>query len=368
LNILLTTNKFQQFAGAEIVTLEIAEHFRALGHAVTVASWFVGPPVTPLAVRAGITVTDKPDTLNAFDFDLVWAHHHITPVLQFRLGGAARNRTLFAWRHLSALGHFELPGLVLQDLVCDRVYAVSEEVRRRLAQAGLQPDLIRLFPNPAPQVFHYDVSPSRRNTVRSLLVVSNHVPDDVLQALAILQAQGIKTRHIGQDGEGQIRVTPEMIRGVDVVVSIGKTVQYALCCRTPVYVYDRYGGPGYLSAETVEAAAAWNFSGRCGLRMLAPALLAREIVQGYPEACRFADGLQADRLAPYRLAPYLDTLLCEVAQAPLNSDRDRILQANQPMLLRERSFCTGAGVTYRGHHAFKRRFELATGKRRQAEV
>lgn len=363
MNILLTTNKFQQFAGAEIVTLEIAEYWRALGHAVTIASWFIGPPMAPLASRAGITVTDQPDTLNAFDFDLVWAHHHIAPVLQFRLSDAACARTLFAWRHLSALGHFELPGLVLQNLVCDRLYAVSEEVRQRLLLTGVTPEDISLFPNPAPDSFHHALPAGRGDALRSVLLVSNHAPDDVLQALVILQSGGIKTRHIGQDGEGQIRVTPEMIRGADVVVSIGKTVQYALCCRTPVYVYDRYGGPGYVSDENLDAAAAWNFSGRCGQRRLAAAALAQDIIAGYQQSRRFAAGLHTDRLAQYRLAPYLDRLLDDVTRATSNSDRDRVLQAHLPMLLRERAFCAGAGVTYRGHHAFKRKFEMATGRR-----
>jgi hypothetical protein len=309
--ILLTTNKFQQFAGAELVTLEIAEYFRAMGHECTIACWFAGAPLLGIARRLGVTVTDRPDSLNAFDFDLVWAHHHVAPVLRYEDGPDAVERTFFAWRHLSVVGRFEMPGLVLQDLICDRAYAVSEEARSLLAEFGMPEHAIMVFPNPAPDPFHRAIE------------------------------------------------RPSLIRQFDAVVSIGKTVQYAMCCRRPAYVYDHFGGPGYLDDGNVSQAAWHNYSGRCVRRERSAAEIAQEIVAGYGRARSFAAGLPRSWLEVYRLEPYLERLLDAVGLARLNSAHRDVLARHQAMLRRERAFCAGAGNAFRGHQSFRRRVEAA---------
>jgi hypothetical protein len=374
--ILLTTNKFQQFAGAELVTLEIAEYFRAMGHECTIACWFAGAPLLGIARRLGVTVTDRPDSLNAFDFDLVWAHHHVAPVLRYEDGPDAVERTFFAWRHLSVVGRFEMPGLVLQDLICDRAYAVSEEARSLLAEFGMPEHAIMVFPNPAPDPFHragegafdragegaFDrpaLTQAGAHRPRSVLAVSNHAPPELLDALGILRAQGIAVRHVGRNGEGQLRVTPSLIRQFDAVVSIGKTVQYAMCCRRPAYVYDHFGGPGYLDDGNVSQAAWHNYSGRCVRRERSAAEIAQEIVAGYGRARSFAAGLPRSWLEVYRLEPYLERLLDAVGLARLNSAHRDVLARHQAMLRRERAFCAGAGNAFRGHQSFRRRVEAA---------
>ncbi len=359
MKILLATNKFQQFAGAEIVTLEIAEYFAALGHVCTVASWFVGAPMKAIAERQGIAVTDRPDLLHAFDYDLVCANHHIMPVLQYDLGPDSRERTFFAWRHLSVVGRFEQPGLVLQNLICDRAYAVSEETRHFLLDLGVPDDLVMLFPNPAPAIFHEPEPRSVTGGVRSVLVVSNHAPPEILDALFVLHSQGIKTLHIGRNGAGQRRVDPALLRRFDVIITIGKSAQYAICCGTPVFVYDHFGGPGYLTAENFDRAAWFNFSGRCTGRVLSGERIAAEVLAGHPEAWQFAERVGRPTLDRFLLSPYLDELLSAVACAPPNEERVALLRHHQAMLRRESIFCAGAGAAYRGHHVFKRRFEAA---------
>ena len=54
-------------------------------------------------------------------------------------------------------------------------------------------------------------------------------------------------------------VTPELIQKYDVVLTIGKTVQYALLGNKVVYCYDHFGGMGYLSLKNYEIARYHNF-------------------------------------------------------------------------------------------------------------
>jgi hypothetical protein len=73
-------------------------------------------------------------------------------------------------------------------------------------------------------------------------------------------------------------------------VTIGKTVQYALVAGVPVYCYDTFGGPGWLSPENVEAAAANHFSG-AGSAKRDAATIAAELVEGWDRARRDAEAL-----------------------------------------------------------------------------
>ncbi|WP_416914340.1 hypothetical protein [Seohaeicola sp.] len=73
------------------------------------------------------------------------------------------------------------------------------------------------------------------------------------------------------------------------VLTIGKSVQYAMAARRPVYVYDRFGGPGWITSENFKNAEKFNFSGRCvgqekRAEEIASEILAR-IDQGFDADC-----------------------------------------------------------------------------------
>ena len=44
----------------------------------------------------------------------------------------------------------------------------------------------------------------------------------------------------------------ELLDHYDCVISIGKTVQYCLVQGIPVFLYDRFGGPGYLNESNYD--------------------------------------------------------------------------------------------------------------------
>ena len=57
-------------------------------------------------------------------------------------------------------------------------------------------------------------------------------------------------------------MTPEVLAPYDAVVTIGKTVQYALSMGIPAYVYDHFGGVGWLDEDSLEPELHWAFSGQ----------------------------------------------------------------------------------------------------------
>jgi hypothetical protein len=98
--------------------------------------------------------------------------------------------------------------------------------------------------------------------LKTVLLISNHPPQEAVEALDILEKYGVRVRLVGRNGYYR-RVTPDLLARTSAIISIGKSVQYAIAQGIPAYVYDRYGGPGYLSAENYDKAEYYNFSGRC---------------------------------------------------------------------------------------------------------
>ena len=60
----------------------------------------------------------------------------------------------------------------------------------------------------------------------------DHPPPELTDALAILAERGIAVRWIGRGGE-QVRVRPADLDAADAVVTIGKTVAFALAAGVP---------------------------------------------------------------------------------------------------------------------------------------
>ncbi|WP_295144929.1 hypothetical protein [uncultured Reyranella sp.] len=351
MKILFAINQLSEFVGGSLVPVEVAEYLHGMGHACTIAANHVDEPLATLVTRQGIVVTDEIPALNAFDFDLVWLQNHTAPLLRYELVDGSRERTLFVFAHLSGLTFHENPGLVFEPLLADVTIANSENLKRHLTQLDVPPDGIVLYPNPAPAGFwRIDPAAEPAQTPTTVQLISNHAPPEIIDALALCIQRGIDTAHIGQAGT-YVRVTPEMLGAGSAVVSVGKSVQYAVARGIPPYIYDRWGGPGYLTVENFERAASANFSGRCCFRKIDAQQIAEEIVEGFPAACRFLAGLSPGLLRRYRMEPYIDQLLSRIDSAPPNAARLETLIQKASWLSRERFMALGIRDHFRGHKA-----------------
>lgn len=310
MKVLVCTALFHEWTGSEIVALETVEHFRGEGHDVVVAAETAGSPLSQVAAALGCDVVD-PVGLDPEPFDLIWAQHH---VLVGVVGRALRDREsvslpLAASVHLSPYEPLECPLLSFTELIGAELWANSIETAERIeSRSGSLRAPVRVFHNAAPAPFWAEPR-ERAVPLRRLLVVSNHPPPELLDAVALLEREhGVEVRRLGMDAEFR-RLTPEDLAWADGVVSIGKTAVHALAAKCPAYIYDRFGGDGWLSAERLAFESENNFSGRPRRRTLAADMLAREIFHGHPEAVAFSNSpLPPDFAARFRLAPMLDAL------------------------------------------------------------
>lgn len=342
MKILIGTNYLGPIAGSELVAFEFATHFRERGHEVHLFANISGSPMADLCrERLGVEVITAPDAIDPLSYDLLYLQHHVAGVLTFRRTAHMREKTAVVFGRLGRRTFMESGGWRHDRILADHVFANSELTAEKLKAVGTEAP-VTVFYNAAPDAFFRD-RPSAGRHLKTITVVTNHPDPDLFQALDILSGT-YDVRRIGQGLPGYQLVTPQTIHDSDLVISIGKTVPYALAARTPVYVYDHFGGPGYLRPETFANARRYNFSGRCCERRLPPDALAAEIVGDYPKGVAFAHDLADAELDRFRLQRYADLML---AVAPsCNSTRLAALAAD-PMIENERQLADHVRALYR---------------------
>lgn len=149
-----------------------------------------------------------------------------------------------------------------------------------MIEEGVSPDKVVVFPNYVTKEWlSFERSGTYGMSPKKIAIVSNHVPPELIEARELLTQQGCEVDIYGLGFKVSL-ITPEVLNEYDLVITIGKTVQYAMTLRLPVYCYDMHGGPGYLSAEELDRAAFYNFSGR-GFPKKSAQVIAEEVIGQY---------------------------------------------------------------------------------------
>lgn len=321
-DVLITQGRLRGMGGSEMIALEMAEHFAADGSRVVVVARSIDDGIAAMFTAVpGVEVRESSwsgldDRLTSVPFSLAWLHHNVVPHAVLR--GAVDAPVVFA--HLSASVAAESPLVPgLEAALASAVVFNSPETYDAQVAKGLfehvTDERLHVFPNPAPDLFA-EVSDRVPSDRPRLLVVSNHVPPDLHRALKQVK-DTFDVTLVGQQthlGAVPQRVGPDLVAEHDAVVSIGKTVQYALLAGRAIFCYDRFGGPGWLDAENTDRAALTNFSGR-GFDKRPPAALARELVEGWERGLGFANAHRETAAQRYRLSNALQDLQAKIVAA-----------------------------------------------------
>jgi len=331
--ILLATNHLLHFSGSEVVLLEAAEYFHEKGHEISVFTHIMSHALRAEFDRLETNWIKDPALTCPFDFDVVWAQHRILPLFDYAKSRPGKDKTLVIGARLSPFEPFEAPGGTVEESLQDLTVVNSEETAQAMAAYGIEAEKIRIFHNAAPLRFCNDRLQSPG--LKKILVISNHAPPEIRAAMEILKTQCLlDVVHIGLGGE-PMRVTPEIIQSADLVLTIGKTVQYALMSAIPVYCYDHFGGPGYITDANYEDARLRNFSGRGWTEKKTPPVIAQEIVGQFIKARAFAAKVKVAEKARFTLDTHLEAWMASTVRP--NEDKRRDVQQNHHLLLRERA-------------------------------
>lgn len=252
--VLITNQYFSDYSGSEIVSLELTKWFLENDYEVHLFAIRITDPLLSVLKELKVKITTDESELDE-DYDLVWLHHFLMPSFLLKA-----NTAKVVFHHMSGTYPLELPLIPnLEKDLADLVLSNSEETRDQIKEVyDLESEV---FGNPAPTEFLSSLK-STSTKVEKVTVISNHIPSELRETIELLKKSNVEVDVLGIDENNFALVTPKIIQKSDLIISIGKTIQYAILSNTPVYCYDHFGGPGFLDAGNYEKAKYFNFSGR----------------------------------------------------------------------------------------------------------
>lgn len=277
----LITNLFvQKYTGSELHVLSIAKQFVKRGYEVVVAVFSKAYPLLKYFEEIPeIHVVDCLEYKLPFThYDIFFAQHYAVADWVILKNHITCDRLI-----VSKLGIYNS----LETLPCfaedaDVLCCVSSESENQIIKELGEGHIIEKIENCVDDWFFEEFQGDKTAKLQSIAIISNHVQQEVLMAVEELRSRGIIVKLYGEQFES-VLVTPKLLEPYDVVITIGKTVQYALACGTVPYVYDQFGGPGYLTENNFELARKYNFSGR-GFQRKKANELASDIINNFEKA------------------------------------------------------------------------------------
>jgi len=106
---LVLTNHLHDYAGSEVLSLEVAETLAEMGFEVRIHCNSHDPGIR--SINPSIPVSDSDQFPDIFDYDFVWSQHLLIPIAVSQHGLRRTHRTRIVSAHLSPFEPFEMTGL-----------------------------------------------------------------------------------------------------------------------------------------------------------------------------------------------------------------------------------------------------------------
>ncbi len=82
------------------------------------------------------------------------------------------------------------------------------------------------------------------------------------------------------------KIDEKILSKYDLIISIGKTINYGISLGIPCYCYDRFGGDGYLNLNNIEKSYEFNFSGRYLRKQKTGEEIYQDIIKNYKSSLK----------------------------------------------------------------------------------
>lgn len=314
--ILITNFEMRQFAGSEINASTIAKRFKELGYEVYMLAMYFGEPIYAEVKENFDYIIDikKNDfDFTNIEFDIVWAHHSfLLNWLIFEKGLKAKRIIASS---LSPVVPFEFIPNYANDL--SLVLANSKETKEALINEGIKE--VHVLEN-----YSFKKYFEQENDIKSLkniAIVSNHIPQEVKEAKKLLESNGYNVQIYGIEGKREL-IDDKILKKYDAIISIGKTVQYAMSLQIPIYVYDIHGGEGYITLENLEKNREKNFSGR-GFEKKSAKQIYTEIIENFSKTLEIMPKIKEYAYQNFCFENNIDKII-EIIENKNEIDMDRL--------------------------------------------
>ena len=265
----LANRLMNRVGGSEVHLVTIGVELLRLGHEVVVYAPELGPFADYTRTR-GIDVFDQLHQLPE-DCDVVFSQDGIV-VYEV---AERYPQALHAFRLCGDIYDFQSPpqldGVVdLVIAVCDRYARLAEAcaVRVPVLRLRVPVDIDRLVPLGA-----------IRERPRRAVILSNY-PDRMQAVRDAWERKGIEVEQLGW--QQQRYDLAAALENADIVVAKNRAALDAMACGRAVYVYDLWGGDGWVKPEMYAAMEADYFTGQATDRVIGPAELERDLADYDP--------------------------------------------------------------------------------------
>jgi len=250
MRLILATNHLG-LGGSESYLFTVAEELDRLGHEAAIYTRDPGAGAAA-ARRRGIAVVTDVDEAGELDAAIV-QDAGVSHELAGRFGTVPQ---LF-------VAHSETFDLQLPPQLDGQVgaaVALNDRVARRLEALAVAPEIVRL--RQPIDIERNTVSTPLPAVARRALLLSNNPVADRLELIERACAEaGLELVRVGGDA-GQAEDPRAALAGVEIVIGYGRSVLEAMACGRAAYVYDRYGGDGWVTADSYPRLEADGFAGR----------------------------------------------------------------------------------------------------------
>lgn len=308
-NILITNYELMNYTGSELNAMSIAKRFKDLGYKVYVLAMFIGEPLyskTRECYDEIINIVEDEFDFSNIEFDIVWAHHSF--LLSWLIFEKQLKAKKIILSSLSARENFEVIPKYANDL--SLVLANSQETKQQLEQEGIK-EVYVLENYSFKSYFERNIEIKE---LKNIAIISNHVPEELMKTKEMLESNGYGVQIYGFTGKREL-ITDTVLEQYDAIITIGKTVQYAMSLKIPAYVYDIFGGEGYLTLENLEKNRSRNFSGR-GFDKKTPETIYKEITQNFKNTLDILEKLKQYALDNFCFEDNIDKICEIIGQKP----------------------------------------------------
>ena len=262
--LVLANHAFARVGGTEKYLLTLAEHLQRLGHEAVVYAHELGP-YSDHARECGVEVTDQLRELPE-RCDIAFAQDAI---VAYELAERYADAPL-VFRACSDVYDFELPPQL--DGVVDQIVVVSDRYARLVEACAVSAPVMRL--RIPVDLARHEPRGRVREQPRRAVILGNY-PD---RFRAVSDAWGRHGVEVAQVGIANQRYdVAAALEEADIVVAKSRAAVEAMACGRPVYVFDVFGGDGWVTQANYAALEADNFAGQGTDRVIDAASIERDL-------------------------------------------------------------------------------------------
>lgn len=261
-----------EVGGTEVHLVTVAEHLQRLGHEAVIYSPELGP-YTDYARRRGLAVVSAPPELPA-ECDVVLSQD----TLVAHDLAARYPRALHAFRICGDVFDFQLPPQ--REGVVDLVMVLSDRYARLAEGCAAKAPVVRLR-IPVDVALRTPVGAIRNRPRRAVMLGNYGYRFDWVRS--VWGEHGVEVERVGAaNGARPSYDVATALAGADIVVAKSRAALEAMACGRAVYVYDVFGGDGWVTPSVYPTLEADHFAGLATSRVIGPAELAHDLAEYDP--------------------------------------------------------------------------------------